>query len=84
MEKNDIILLNSKEIPEISKIGGKGYSLIKMTNIGLNVPPGIILCVDFFKKWINEIKNLELFKEYISNQKNINNLENTLNKIKKW
>ena len=84
MEKNNIILLNSKEIPEISKIGGKGYSLVKMTNIGLNVPPGIILCVDFFKEWINEIKSLELYKEYISNQKNLNNLENTLNKIKKW
>jgi pyruvate,water dikinase len=48
LKSNDIIYLNSKEIPEISKVGGKGYSF-KMTSFNLNVPSGITLCVDFFK-----------------------------------
>ena len=59
LKSNDIIYLNSKEIPEISKVGGKGYSLIKMTSINLNVPSGIILCVDFFKDWLNERDKLK-------------------------
>ena len=84
LKSNDIIYLNSKEIPEISKVGGKGYSLIKMTSINLNVPPGIILCVDFFKDWLNEIKETNLYKELINNSSNNLNLENTLNNIKNW
>ncbi len=84
LKSNDIIYLNAKEIPEISKVGGKGYSLIKMTSINLNVPPGIILCVDFFKDWLKEIKNTNLYKELINDKSNNLNLENILNNIKNW
>ena len=54
MEENkNIICLNSKKIPEISEVGGKSYSLIKLSNLNLNVPNGIVLTVNFFNEWIN-------------------------------
>ena len=88
MEKKSIIFLNSKKIPEISEVGGKGYSLIKLTSLNLNVPPGIILTVDFFKEWIKEIKKTELYNQFIellNNQKsNTDNCSSILNQIKEW
>ena len=49
MENKSIIPLNNKQLPEIGEVGGKEFSLIKLTSLNLNVPPGIILTVDFFK-----------------------------------
>ena len=66
MEENkNIICLNSKKIPEISEVGGKSYSLIKLSNLNLNVPNGIVLAVNFFNEWINKIKNSNLYKQFI-------------------
>ena len=36
--ESNIIHLNSKKIPEISEVGGKGHSLIKLSSLNLNVP----------------------------------------------
>ena len=44
-----------------------------MTSFNLNVPSGITLCVDFFKDWLNEIK--ETNKELINDKSNNLNLE---------
>ncbi len=52
MNKN-IHFFNNKNLPQISQVGGKGYSLIKMTQAGLRVPPGFVLSVNFFKPWID-------------------------------
>ena len=40
----------------LSEVGGKGYSLIRMVEAGLPVPPGTVLTTEFFKPWFDEIK----------------------------
>ena len=40
----------------LTEVGGKGYSLIRMVEAGLPVPPGTVLTTEFFKPWFNEIK----------------------------
>ena len=88
MENKSIIFLNSKKIPEITKVGGKGYSLIKLNSLNINVPPGIILTVDFFKEWIEEIKKTELYNQFIEllnkQKNNTDNCSSILNQIKEW
>ena len=52
MEVNETILsLNSKKLIDVSQVGGKGYSLIKLSSLKMNVPPGIVLTVNFFEEW---------------------------------
>ena len=87
MENKSIIPLNNKKLPEIGEVGGKGYSLIKLTSLNLNVPPGIILTVDFFKDWIEEIKKSSLYNQFIellNKQNNADNCSSILNQIKEW
>ena len=86
---NIIYPLNYKQIPEISEVGGKGYSLIKLSSLNLNVPNGIVLTVLFFQDWIEKISKSELYKNFIDLLKeNKNSKENEcsqiLNKIKEW
>lgn len=40
----------------LTEVGGKGYSLIRMTKEGLPVPPGAVLTTSFFVPWFDEIK----------------------------
>ncbi|ORX64347.1 hypothetical protein BCR32DRAFT_287136 [Anaeromyces robustus] len=85
MNKTKIISLNSKDLANISQVGGKGYSLIKLSSLNLNVPPGIILTVDFFEDWIKKIKNSDLYKKLIIQlNDNNNDCQSLLNKIKNW
>jgi phosphoenolpyruvate synthase/pyruvate phosphate dikinase len=55
MKKSEIYPFDT-DIPELSRVGGKGLSLIIMTQHGLPVPPGVILSVSFFEKWLSHIK----------------------------
>ncbi len=41
------------------QVGGKGYSLIKMSNGGFPVPAGMVLSVNFFDNWIEELLSIE-------------------------
>ena len=88
MEGNKkIFTLNSKILPGISEVGGKGYSLIKLSSLNLTVPNGIILSVEFFNDWINKIKNSNLYKEFyelLQKDKNANECRLILNKLKEW
>ena len=88
MEGNKkIFLLSSKTLPEISEVGGKGYSLIKLSSLNLTVPNGIVLSVAFFNDWINKIKNSNLYKEFyelLQKEKNSNECPLILNKLKEW
>ena len=84
-----IIHLNSKEIPEISEVGGKGYSLIKLSSLNLNVPNGIVLTVNFFKEWITEIEKSPLYNDFMkllmeSNLSKDEECSKILNEIKNW
>lgn len=42
--------------PELSEVGGKGFSLMRMMQAGLPVPPGFNLPVEFFESWISELQ----------------------------
>ena len=55
-----------KNLPPISQVGGKGFSLIKMTQAGLAIPPGFILAVSFFRPWILQLKALNVWKAFLS------------------
>ena len=80
-----IISLNSKKLPDISQVGRKGYSLIKLSSLNMNVPPGIVLTVNFFNNWIEKIKKSDLYKEFFEQLKvNNNKCVTILNKIKDW
>ena len=84
---NEIIFLNTKHLPEISEVGGKGYSLIKMHSLNLTVPNGVVLTVDFFQDWINAIKDSNLYKKFLnllSKENNQKECSMILNEIKEW
>ena len=66
--KNTIIPFLTNECPTINQVGGKGYSLIKLTSLNLEVPSGVILTVDFFSEWINSIKATSLWENFINNK----------------
>jgi rifampicin phosphotransferase len=51
--------------PELTQVGGKGMSLILMTQQGLPVPYGFVLSVEFFKPWFNQIINTPEWKKVI-------------------
>lgn len=44
------------ELPALNQVGGKGWSLMRMAQAGLAVPPGLVLGVDFFAAWIDELQ----------------------------
>lgn len=57
---------DSKETPKLAEIGGKGMSLMLMTQRGLPVPPGFALSVDFFKPWFDYIKGTSEWQKVIN------------------
>ena len=40
----------------LAEAGGKGYSLIRMVEAGLPVPPDVVLATEFFAPWFDEIQ----------------------------
>ena len=40
----------------VAEVGGKGYSLIRMAEAGLSVPPGAVLTTHFFAPWVDAIR----------------------------
>ena len=40
----------------LAEVGGKGYSLIRMVEAGLPVPPGAVLTTEFFTPWFDEVQ----------------------------
>jgi len=42
-----------------SQVGGKGYSLMKMTEGGFPVPSGMVLSVELFSEWIDTLMKME-------------------------
>jgi phosphoenolpyruvate synthase/pyruvate phosphate dikinase len=74
-------------VPSIKEVGGKGYSLIKLTRAGLNVPPGFVLSVSYFQGWIDQLKSSDEWHNFISSIsednkiKHLNNLKNLCNTL---
>ena len=50
------ILFPGTEQTTLAEVGGKGYSLIRMVEEGLPVPPGAVLTTEFFAPWFDEIQ----------------------------
>ncbi|CAH0535514.1 Prodigiosin synthesizing transferase PigC [Vibrio stylophorae] len=48
---------NTALIPPLNQIGGKAKGLMDSTHAGFPVPEGIVLSVDFFKPWLDDIKS---------------------------
>jgi pyruvate,water dikinase len=42
--------------PELAQVGGKGLSLIVMTQREMPVPPGFVLSLDFFAPWLDAVR----------------------------
>ncbi len=56
---------NEKQVPALSQVGGKAKALIETTGIGMPVPQGIVLSVEYFTPWLNIVKCSEEFKNSI-------------------
>jgi phosphoenolpyruvate synthase/pyruvate phosphate dikinase len=53
---NLIHLFPGTELATLAEVGGKGYSLIRMTEEGLPIPPGAVLTTQSFAPWVDEIQ----------------------------
>ena len=52
-----VMQLSTSLTPDISQVGGKAASLIRLTQAGFTVPDGFVLTSDFFSPWIDEVKS---------------------------
>jgi phosphohistidine swiveling domain-containing protein len=43
-------------LPTLTEVGGKGLSLMRMTQAGFPIPPGFALSVAFFASWITDLQ----------------------------
>ena len=48
------------------QVGGKASSLIDVTRAGFNVPPGVVLSVNFFSSWLEEVESSEVWSAFLS------------------
>lgn len=87
-ENKNYFNIDNEITPTISEVGGKGFSLIGMKKFGLNVPPGFILSVKFFRDWVEELKSTEEWKNFLKSDSeddmilNLNHLKNMCSKLK--
>ncbi len=56
MDMTLIVSFPGTERTTIAEVGGKGYSLIRMVQAGLPVPPGAVLTTEFFAPWFEEVR----------------------------
>ncbi len=49
----------------LDQVGGKAHSLIDATRAGFRVPPGVVLGVDFFRPWLEEIESCEAWAGFL-------------------
>ena len=41
--------------PALAEVGGKGLSLIRMSQVGFSVPSGFVLTAVFFQPWFDQL-----------------------------
>ena len=56
---------DAEPLPALRSVGGKGYSLIRMSREGLPVPPGFVLTVDFFDSWFEVITASQSWQDFV-------------------
>jgi pyruvate,water dikinase len=68
--------------PEISELGGKGYSLVVLVNSGINVPRGFIITSEAFLEYLRENNLMEKVQKLVLDE-NENNFREKSREIKK-
>ena len=63
---NALYPFTAKTLPAIAEVGGKGWSLIRMTRHGLTIPPGFVLTVSFFEPWMASLKQSPLWTTFLA------------------
>ena len=64
-------LLNLNDIELTSLLGGKGFSLFNMISKGLNVPKGITIDTNFYKKYKKSNEKEEMIRNIVQHVSNI-------------
>lgn len=63
--RQDRILTEEGKV-SVSEVGGKGLSLLKMSQVpGIKVPMGFVLPVSFFEEWTNNVRESAEFREFL-------------------
>ena len=57
---------STTETPPIDRVGGKARSLIDATRAGFPVPDGVVLSVEFFRPWLEEVERGEAWAAFLS------------------
>ena len=52
---------STKTAPTLAEVGGKGWSLIRMSQAGFPVPPGFVLTAVFFQPWFDQLQQSGLW-----------------------
>jgi len=60
-----IYTLKDPSLPTIEQVGGKGLSLFYLGSRGFNVPPIAVLPADFYKPWMEGLKETSQWKAFI-------------------
>src|SRR4051812_15800383 len=55
----------SQPAPALAEVGGKGLSLLRMTQAGLAIPPGLVLTVAFFEPWFQALQALPEWRGFL-------------------
>ncbi len=66
------IPLDGPNEPELSQVGGKAASLIRLAQGGFNVPAGIVLPASFFASWIETVKASDAWETVVCDAKSGN------------
>ena len=59
-----IIPFSQKSPTPISEVGGKGHSLIRLFQAGLQIPPGVVLSVAFFERWFESLRGTDAWSAF--------------------
>ena len=54
------------ELAPTARVGGKGASLMRMAEAGLPVPPGVVLAVEFFAPWFQQLRASAAWAELVA------------------
>ncbi len=66
MGENLVYFDDMAPLPPVKSVGGKGYSLIRLSREGFSVPPGFVLTVDFFTPWIEAVTATEQWRHFLN------------------
>ncbi|MDE0759791.1 MAG: hypothetical protein OSB45_16675, partial [Pseudomonadales bacterium] len=67
---NSLVPFTSQGQPDISQVGGKGAALIRLTQLGLEVPPGFIVTVNCFQRWCTHLSNSVTWRRLLDTNPN--------------